>query len=160
MQTTSADQDRRLCSALGLLFLDNPDRYSPSFGRFEIAFSDAADGADPIFGNVFKSRAGRDAAVGIALGRIVNVTANGTDVFLHVKSPLSSVIVDFVGSANFAVPDYSTFATVMRRSLRRNVKFPVFVLWEARPSCCPTRPKIVNKIQPRRVLPLVLTISR
>jgi hypothetical protein len=57
------------------------------FGR-EIFFTCRADGADPIFWNIFPLGAGEYAVIGIALGFIVNITANITNVLHVIQSPL------------------------------------------------------------------------
>lgn len=53
------------------------------FFDFKITFSCAADGALPGIGNIFKSRSGGDAVVGIAFSRIIDIAANRTYVFFH-----------------------------------------------------------------------------
>ena len=49
----------------------------------EIVFAYAADGAYPIFGNVFKGCAGGDAAIGVAYFGVIHITAGFANVLLH-----------------------------------------------------------------------------
>ena len=51
--------------------------------RLEIVLAYAADRADPIFGNVFESRARLDAGFRIAHFGVVHPLAYGTDILLH-----------------------------------------------------------------------------
>ena len=62
--------------------------FSPGFVfllcfRFEIVLADATDGAAPVVGQLLKGGAGDNAVVGIALCRIVNMTANFANVLFH-----------------------------------------------------------------------------
>lgn len=51
----------------------------------KLVLADAAEGANPIFGDVFPGGAGSDAIVGITCCGIVNVTADFTYVLVHVR---------------------------------------------------------------------------
>lgn len=50
---------------------------------FEHVFADAADGANPVFGNLFELRSGGDASVGIAHCGVVYPLTNGATVLFH-----------------------------------------------------------------------------
>lgn len=56
----------RIC---GLLFLEH-------------VLAQAADGADPIGGDIFPGSAGGDAVIGIANGGVINIAA-GADILIH-----------------------------------------------------------------------------
>jgi hypothetical protein len=49
----------------------------------EVIFAYAADGANPIFWNVFKSGAGLDTAVWVAYFGVINITASVANVLFH-----------------------------------------------------------------------------
>ena len=51
----------------------------------EVFLAYAANGANPIFGNVFESGAGSNAGIGITFGGIVNITTGVTDVLFHCR---------------------------------------------------------------------------
>lgn len=53
------------------------------FHHFKRIFACAADGANPIFGDVFKSGAGSDAAIGIAYFGVINPLAGNANIFFH-----------------------------------------------------------------------------
>ena len=55
----------------------------------------AADGADPIIGNILKGSAGSDTAIGIAKLGVVNVTANA--LVFHGELNFLSQVSRFVG---------------------------------------------------------------
>ena len=52
-------------------------------GRREVALADTADGAHPVFGDVFEGSTGLDAAVGIAGFGVVDVTAYVAYILFH-----------------------------------------------------------------------------
>ncbi len=60
-----------------------PDSVLLLFYRLEIFFSYAANRANPIFGEVFKSNSRSDSCIRIAYFRIVNPIANSANVFFH-----------------------------------------------------------------------------
>lgn len=49
----------------------------------KVVFTNATDGTNPIFRNIFKCCSGGDASIGIAFCWIVNVSAGFTDILLH-----------------------------------------------------------------------------
>ena len=49
----------------------------------EVVLAYAADGAYPVFGDVFKGSAGGDAAVGVAYFGVINVTTGVANVLFH-----------------------------------------------------------------------------
>jgi hypothetical protein len=67
----------------------------------------AAEGADPIPGYIFKGSPRLHAAVGIALFRIINITAYITNIFFHIESPLPLVYRLF---AAFSTPPSQEFS--------------------------------------------------
>ena len=91
-----------------------PHRHLP--GQVEIAFPHAADGADPVVGDVFKSRTGRDPTVGITLSRVINVITNGADIFFHEKSPK--------GKIGLIEPFFNYSIFVRQRIADRSIKRP------------------------------------
>ena len=57
--------------------------YSPGLARLKFIFAYAAEGANPVFGEVFKGCAGFDAGIGVAHFGVVNPVADNTFVLLH-----------------------------------------------------------------------------
>lgn len=55
------------------------------FVNAEVFLAYAANGANPIFGNVFESGAGSNAGIGITFSGIVNITTGVTDVLFHCR---------------------------------------------------------------------------
>ena len=49
----------------------------------EVVLANAADGANPVFGNVFKSCAGSDAAIGVSYFRVIHITTSVANVLFH-----------------------------------------------------------------------------
>jgi len=66
--------------------------FSKVSGRLEFGLAGPADGADPRIGNALEGGAGGDAFAGITLGRIVFITADVANVFLHEKTSLNVVV--------------------------------------------------------------------
>src|SRR3954463_5384150 len=60
----------------------------------EVFLAGAADGAEPVTGDVLERGAAGDAAVGIAVGRVVDEAARLTDVLLHKAVTVVSGFVD------------------------------------------------------------------
>ncbi len=58
----------------------------------EHIFTSSADGADPVVGDILKSRSRSNAALGIANLRIVYVMTFLTFVSVHVKPPVTMII--------------------------------------------------------------------
>ena len=50
---------------------------------FEISFGSAADGADPVFGDVFESGSGSDTGIRIANSRVVFISTEVADILFH-----------------------------------------------------------------------------
>jgi hypothetical protein len=61
------------------------------FDQVERFFTDTAIGTHPVIGNIFPTRAGRDAVLGIALGFVINMSANDTFPLRHRESLPRSV---------------------------------------------------------------------
>lgn len=85
MNPTMAANDMILSHRLVLFFMWNPlihRKSSPreSIHRVEHFFGDIAEGADPVFGEVFEFGAGFDAAGGVAFVFVVDVAAVYADV--------------------------------------------------------------------------------
>jgi hypothetical protein len=57
--------------------------YVALFFGFEFVLAGAADGAYPIFREVFPFGAGFDAVIGISLGLVINVSADSANIFFH-----------------------------------------------------------------------------
>ena len=51
---------------------------------FKLVFAYAAEGANPIVGNVFKGSSGFNATFGVANGRVVHPLAHNAIIFFHV----------------------------------------------------------------------------
>lgn len=58
----------------------------------KIFFSDTANGAYPLFGQLLKSRTGRNSVIGVSDFRIINISAYITFVFFHFISLLNVFI--------------------------------------------------------------------
>ena len=56
-------------------------------GSGEVRLGSAADGTDPIFGQIFKSGTGGDAAVRVTGGGIIFIATHIANIFLHCQSP-------------------------------------------------------------------------
>ena len=75
-------------STLGIPYkLPNPKLFcfnSPGLARLKFIFAYAAEGANPVFGDVFKGRSGFDTRLGVTHFGVVNPVADNTFVLLHV----------------------------------------------------------------------------
>jgi hypothetical protein len=58
-------------------------RRAAILGSGKVRLGSAADGTDPIFGQIFKSGAGGDAAVRVAGGGIIFIATHIANIFLH-----------------------------------------------------------------------------
>ena len=56
------------------------------FLGFEQLLAHAADGADEILGQILEGGAGLDARVGIALGGIIHIAADGAHIFFNKRT--------------------------------------------------------------------------
>ena len=54
--------------------------------NFEIGFGSAADGADPVFGNIFESGSWSDTGIRIANSRVVFISTEVADILFHGNS--------------------------------------------------------------------------